>query len=164
MATWTNSDGLEVRFGLDRTTENVTGVTAVTPFKHIKHKIVGADLPDTDNGAVDADAAFIPAGSVITRAFVYVTDEFAGATATMDIGLKVAAGTAISADGIDADIAVTALDALGDTIICDGAYIADGDLTGVRLTADAYISVSYETAAFTAGEAILVVEYLDLEV
>ena len=163
MATWTNDDGLEVRFGLDRTTENVTGNLAVSPFKTITHKIVGADLPDTDNGAVDADAAFIPAGSVITRAFVYVTTAFAGATATLDLGLKLAAGTAISADGIDADIAVTALDAIGDTILCNGAYIADGDLTGVRLTADAYISASYETAAFTAGQATLFVEYLAAE-
>jgi hypothetical protein len=163
MATWTNSDGLEVRFGLDRTTENVTGVNAVSAFKTMTHKIVGADLPDTDNAAASGDAAFIPAGSVITRAFVYVTTAFAGATATLDLGLKVAAGTAISADGIDADIAVTALDAAGDTILCNGTYIADGDLTGVRLTADAYVSASYETAAFTAGEAILVVEYLDIE-
>ena len=163
MATWTNDDGLEVRYNLSRTTENVTGVNAHTPFKTITHHIVGTDLPDTDNAAAGGDDAFIPAGSVITRAFVYVKTAFAGDTATMDLGLKLAAGTAISADGIDADIAVTALDAAGDTILCNGTYIADGDLTGVRLSADAYISASYETAAFTAGDAILYVEYLDVE-
>tara|TARA_R110000868_G_scaffold40490_7_gene139714 strand:- start:4205 stop:4699 length:495 start_codon:yes stop_codon:yes gene_type:complete len=163
MATWTNQDGLEVRFNLDRATVVDSGTLAVSPFKHITKKITGTELPDTDNVAADADAAFIPAGSVITRAYVYVTGAFAGATATMDLGLKLAAGTAISADGIDADIAVAALDAVGDTILCNGAYVADGNLTGVRLTADAYISASYETAAFTAGQATLVVEYLDLE-
>jgi hypothetical protein len=78
----------------------------------------------------------------------------------LDIGLKVAAGTNTDDDGIDS-IAVGILDAIGDTINCDGAYVSSaGNLTGLRITADQYIMTTWDTAAFTAGAATLVVEYL----
>ena len=158
---WTNSDGLVVRFGTDKGTEKNSGTTEDGVHRTLVHKFAFGDVANTDVTAADPESPFIPADSVITRATLYVTTAFVGATATLDIGLKVAAGTNTDDDGIDAAIAVTALDAIGDAITCNGAYVASvGNLTGLRITADQYIMTTWDTAAFTAGAATLVVEYL----
>ncbi len=158
---WTNSDGLVVRFGTDKGTEKNSGTTEDGVHRTLVHKFAFGDIANTDVTAADPESPFLPADSVITRATLYVTTAFVGATATLDIGLKVAAGTNTDDDGIDAAIAVTALDAIGDTINCNGAYVASvGNLTGLRITADQYIMTTWDTAAFTAGAATLVVEYL----
>ena len=165
MATWDNFDGLEVNFGLDRSVKMPGGRTANNVRKSLVHKFTYEDIANTDTAAPSPHEASIPAGAVIVSATLYVTTAFVGATATLDIGLKVAAGTNTDDDGIDSAIAVTALDAVGDTILCDGALVLQetGDLTAVRFTADQYIMTTYDTAAFTAGEATLVVEYLEIE-
>lgn len=162
---WTNEDGLIVKFGTERSEVLNQGVTAAPVFRTLEYKIDDAsELGDTDTAAADPSAAFIPNGSVITRAFFYVETVFtSGGSAVLDLGLKQADGTNIDDDGIDAAVALTALDALGDTILCDGAVIADGNLTGQRLTADAYIMATYDTAAYTAGAGTLVVEYIAFE-
>ncbi len=158
---WTNSDGLVVRFGTDKGTEKNSGTTEDGVHRTLVHKFAFGDIANTDVTAADPESPFLPADSVITRATLYVTTAFVGATATLDIGLKVAAGTNTDDDGIDGLIAVTALDAIGDTINCNGAYVASvGNLTGLRITADQYIMTTWDTAAFTAGAATLVVEYL----
>jgi hypothetical protein len=158
---WTNSDGLVVRFGTDKGTEKESGSTEANVHRTLVHKFAFGDIANTDVTAADPESPFIPADSVITRATLYVTTAFVGATGVLDIGLKVADGTNTDDDGIDAAIAVTALDAIGDTINCNGAYVSSaGNLTGLRITADQYIMTTYDTAAFTAGAATLVVEYL----
>jgi len=163
MSTWTNEDGLEVRFGLSRSESINEGVTSGPATKTLIHKFDYTDIANTDTAAPAADAPFIPADSIITRAYLYVTTAFAGSSAALDIGLKIADGTNTNDAGIDAAVAVTALDAVGDTILCDGALVVEptGDLTGVRFTADQYIMTTWDTAAFTAGAATLVVEYLE---
>lgn len=162
---WSNEDGLVVRFGTEKAEVTNQGATAANVHKTLVHKFTYADVADTDTAAASPNDSFIPAGSVIVRATLYVTTAFVGATAVLDLGLKVAAGTNTDDDGIDAAIAVTALDAAGDVIRCDGAYVLaeTGNLTGIRLTADQYIMTTYDTAAFTAGAATLVVEYLEIE-
>jgi len=163
--TWTNEDGLVVRFGKENAEVVNQGTTAANVKKSLVHKFDYTDIADTDTTAPDPLLPVIPAGSVIVSATLYVTTAFVGATGTLDIGLKTADGTNTDDDGIDAAIAVTALDAVGDVIQCDGAYVMDqtGNLTGIRLTADQYIMTTYDTAAFTAGAATLVVEYLEIE-
>jgi hypothetical protein len=157
---WTNSDGLVVRFGTDKGTEKESGSTEANVHRTLVHKFAFGDIANTDVTAADPESPFIPADSVITRATLYVTTAFVGATGVLDIGLKVAAGTNTDDDGIDS-VAVTVLDAIGDTINCNGAYVSSaGNLTGLRITADQYIMTTWDTAAFTAGAATLVVEYL----
>ena len=159
---WTNSDGLVVRFGTDKGTEKESGSTEANVHRTLVHKFAFGDIANTDVTAADPESPFIPADSVITRATLYVTTAFAsGGAGVLDIGLKVAAGTNTNDAAIDASIAVTVLDAIGDTINCDGAYVSSaGNLTGLRITADQYIMTTWDTAAFTAGAATLVVEYL----
>lgn len=156
MAIWTNSDGLEVRFGLDRTTEQPSGRTAGEEKTLVWTVADATTIADTDTAAVAGDEAFIPAGAIIKDAYFVVDTAFAGATAVLDIGLKQAAGTNIDDDGIDAAIAVTDIDAADDVIVCDGALI------GTRMANDSYIMMTYDTAAFTAGAGKLVVKYIEI--
>ena len=93
--TWTNDDGLVVRFGAERASSADSGQVA-----GIKEYIV-LDLPDATAlplvGAIAApaeDAPRIPASSVITNAWMVATTDFtSGGAATMDIGLMDAAGS-----------------------------------------------------------------------
>jgi hypothetical protein len=106
-----------------------------------------------------ANDAFIPAGSYITGASLVVTTAFtSGGSATLNIGLYNAAGTAIDADGIDATVAVADL-AANKAVACNGALVGGTATVGA---ADAYVSWDYDTAAFTAGAAKLVIEYIEV--
>lgn len=109
------------------------------------------DLPD--NGA-DAANLTIPANSRIKEATLHVITAFAGGT-SYDIGLEQTDGTVIDADGIDAAVALAAIDAVGETVDCDGALVANTAGVGAN---DAQIVVS-ENGTFTAGKARLRVVY-----
>lgn len=154
MATWTNSDGLELRFGLDRTTQATTGIKSQEEHVVVLDIEDATALVDADTTAVDGDAAFIPAGSIITDAYLHVTTAFtSGGLATLDLGTKAAAGTIIDDDGIDVAIAVAAL-------TLNSVTVGDGALVNAYVSADSWLYASYDTAAFTAGAGKLYVKYI----
>ena len=154
MPTWTNEDGLLVRFPLDNGATEVTdGSTSVTPVKFVQKVLDATTLADADTAAVAGDRPYIPAGAVIRNAIFVVDTAFtSGGSAVLDIGLKQAAGTTIDDDGIDAAIAVAGL-TLG------AGFESDGALVGTKLVNDSYVTFTYDTAAFTAGAGTLVIEY-----
>jgi hypothetical protein len=117
-------------------------------------EIKGADLADSDVARQLAYGITIPADALLESAKLFVTTAFVGATATMDIGTyDASSGAAIDDNGVAAALAVASLS--------DNAVIAcAGALIGTVLAANSKIGVSYNTAAFTAGEATLVVEYV----
>ncbi len=75
---------------------------------------------------------------------------------TLDIGLQQEDGTDISETGIDAAIAMTAIDAVGETVVCDGASI------GTVLTYNSYVTIDIDTADYTAGRAKLIVQMMSI--
>jgi hypothetical protein len=155
---YTNADGLRVLMHGDQGTVRKDGVTNHGVYRK---KIDLTTLGTSISGARDAYDAFIPAGAVIEDAVLVVTTAAtSGGSATLTIGTYNAAGTAIDADGIDATIAVTALDADNDVVRLDGAQAA-----GVlgKLAVDGYVEAIYGTAVFTAGEVELVVHYTKVE-
>ncbi len=159
MATyWNNSDGLQVRFGTLDAQHPPGVIPSRGPQTEIVYTIVGTELPDTNlTGEIISHGPVIPAGALVTSATLDITTAFdsAGDAGTLDIGTyKVSDGTALDADGIDADIAQGDIDAVGDQIACDGAHVG-----GALITADCYLGATYETAAFTAGVGTLVVKY-----
>jgi hypothetical protein len=155
---YTNADGLRVLTHggqgdvIDRgVTEAGSLVIDIADFTAIGSTFGAADI--------DVNKAVIPAGSVITSAtLVMTTAATSGGAATLTIGTYNAAGTAIDADGIDAAVAITVIDADGDVVRCDGAQ------TGVAgyLAADAHVGLIYGTAAYTAGAGKLIVEFKKL--
>lgn len=156
MATWTNADGLEVRFNLDRTTEQPSGRTSATEKTLVWTIADATALGDTDTAAAAGDEAFIPAGAIIKDALLVVDTQFISAgSAALDIGLKQAAGTNIDDDGIDAAIAVASLTA-------DAVVVSDGALVGTRLANDSYVMVTYDSASFNAGSGKVVIKYIEV--
>lgn len=155
MATWTNEDGLLVRFDLSRgPAVRVDGTKNAEDHRLVVNLPDATALATTDTAAAVADEAFIPAGAIITRAYFVVDTAFtSGGSATLDIGTKQADGTNIDDDGIDAAVAVAAL-AANAVIAADGALVP-----GRAVTHNSYIMFTYNTAAFTAGAGRLIVEY-----
>jgi len=155
MGIWNNDDGLEVRFGIDRSTSVPSGNTSAEEKVHVFDIPDATALGDTDTAAVSGDAAFIPAGAIVKDAYLVVDTAFtSGGSAVLDLGFKEADGTNIDDDGIDAAIALGAIDADDDVITADGALI------GTRLANDSYVMATYDTAAYTAGAAKLVIKYV----
>jgi hypothetical protein len=75
----------------------------------------------------------------------------------LTIGTYTQAGAAVDADGIDAAVALAAIGA-DKAVACDGAAVGGTATVG---GADVYVEAIYGTAAFTAGEAKLVIEYIE---
>lgn len=156
---WTNNDGLKILFGTEQATQGYGGV--------VKHDgegvIVRWDLDSslfasTDTKYLILDNVYLPAGAIIREASLYVTTGFVGSGATLDIGLVRKDGTEIDYDGIDAAIAVTALDTIGERVSCDGALVASTG--GGALGYDGYLCIDTDTATFTAGKAQLYIKYI----
>ena len=152
---WTNEDGLQVRFDLERSAPRVDGSTSA------KERLLIVDVPDataiadTDTAApTNLDEAYLPAGAYVTEAIFYVDTAFtSGGSAVLDIGLKQADGTNIDDDGIDSAIAVASLTVRSGTA-CDGALLPS------KMQYDSYVMFTYDTAAFTAGAGRLVIKYI----
>lgn len=167
---WTNADGLNVAMGIEQGKERGRGGeinsfdgshTIVIPIDATD--LVGYDNDANNDGTLDSFSgmqASIPAGAMITSATVVVgATAFAApgtaGAACLDIGLYKMAGTAIDADGIDAAIIESELEA-GDTVVCNGALVGKtiGDDVG-------YIKCTGTSGNVpTAGKAKLVLKYI----
>lgn len=98
----------------------------------------------------------IPVNAVITRASWQTLVPFAGGT-SYNVGLYNYSGGAVSAAGIFSALALASIDTAGETNISAGALIgvaAGGTAPGSHVGVVA-------TGTFTAGQARLVIEYLD---
>lgn len=151
---WTNSDGLVVGFGARSVETNSGGQPRSDQMRQqVKVRIKALDLNDSDVSEQLIHGVTIPADSLLESAKLFVTTAFAGATAVLDIGTYDSAGSAVDDDGIDSAIAVA-------TLVDNAVVTCDGALIGTVLASNQRIGLSYDTAAFTAGEAWLVVEYI----
>lgn len=169
---WNNKDGLSVGFGR-REDDNTAAVASRRgSLETLRQVVTLADLEDTDSVTSASfelgNAASIPRGSYITAARVIPTVTAVGATATLDIGTYdkeylTAAGaddiTVDDADGIDVDIAVAAL-AVGTITAANGALVGGTVSVGATSNSDVVVIAAYQTAAFTAGEIIIEVDYV----
>jgi hypothetical protein len=154
---YVNADGLEILAAGDAGTAAKRGTSLSSQKKALVMTITGTDLSSSADTPQDHDA-FIPAGSYITGAHLIVTTAFtSGCSATLTIGTYQQDGTTVDADGIDATIALAAL-AANKGVACDGAAVGGTATVGAN---DVYIEANYGTAAFTAGEAKLVIEYIE---
>lgn len=166
---WTNADGLTIRYGAEQAAPTVPSMAQVVTYGcksqmviDVNYDNLPAETSDLDNdGTRDGwnnHDPFIPGGSYITAAYLIVETAFAGGT-SYDFGLSKQDGTAISANGLDDDVLLAALDA-------DSVVVLDGALVGgtVTIGADnAYLKV-VATGTFTAGKAKLVIEYITVDV
>jgi len=172
MTIYTNSDGLVQYYGPRTTNEiaiarqhiNDSGsertIELDVEYTHIGSGIsTFLDQDSNFNGSNDSFStshAYIPANAIITDVKFYVKTAFtSGGSATLEVGLYAKAGGAIDADGLIAAQAVAGLTA--NTAIVGAGALATNDNVG---TANAYVGMTYGTAAFTAGSGRLVVRYV----
>ena len=154
---YVNADGLEVLTAGEQGTPAKRGTSLSSQKKSLVMNITGTEVPTSVATPQDHDA-FIPAGSYITGAHLIVSTAFtSGGSATLTVGSYTQAGAAVDADGIDAAVAVAALVA-DKAVACDGALVGGTATVGA---ADVYIEAIFGTAAFTAGVAKLVIEYIE---
>lgn len=159
---YTNADGLLVLTDRDQGALGGEGVTARSVRQSIVVDITAANTGSSFGASnIDQLAPTLPANCIIVNADLVVTTPFASSGGgTLTIGTYNAAGTAIDADGIDATIAVTAIDGDGDVVQCDGAQVSGLVTVG---GAAAYIGWNWGTAVFQSGAAKLIVEYIKVE-
>lgn len=151
-----NQDGLRQRFGVRPTENSIAGSKApANGEKVVEVYVRGEDVPDVAV-APDTRSAYIPAGARLTSATLIVQEAFVGATAVLDIGTFNLAGTLVADDNVDAAVAVASLTANA-VIACDGTLVG----TVITATGGVRVAFSYDTAAFTAGSAKLILKYIE---
>lgn len=167
-STWTNADGLVVGFGTHTVDNGVPSVTAGRgSVKTMTFKFNGIDLVTTGSvvaGTQLPQSAVIRRGSIIQRAKLQTVVAFtSGGAATLSIGTfkDGAAGTVDVAAGISSALAITTIDAVGETVVCAGTLVNGTIPLGATSDSDVVVIPSWGTAAFTAGSAVLTIEYIE---
>lgn len=123
--------------------------------KQITYNFSYDDLP---GGSTDLLWAYVPSGAAITNCYIKATTNFAGGT-SYDIGLiQSDDSTAIDLDGIFDAVTLAQCNAGAD--MREHAGTNSGALIAQELAADGYLKV-VATGTFTAGEAELVLEYIE---
>lgn len=151
---WDNGDGLVVGFGtrtVDRHAFKINDSYGATQklYMDFDWSDLGTSLAATDPQLTQGPV--IPSGAVLLSATIKVTEAFAGGT-DIDVGVyNSETGAVVDAAGIDAAVATASL-TLGAEIACDGADI------NTAVGVDSKIGV-IRTGTFTAGKAVLEVEY-----
>jgi hypothetical protein len=155
---WLNGDGLLVKFGTEEALMGGGGEYRWNgPFTEVEFDVQWNRLNAFGTVTILDETVRIPNGVLLTYAeFEPVVAFTSGGSATLSIGLHdLDRTTAYNATGIDATIALTAIDAVGETVVCDGALIN----TVLANDQPSLVSVTVGTANFTAGRGKLRLRY-----
>lgn len=173
--------GARNNYGPREVARKEAGILAEGIRKTLVVPIAFDNLPSAANSGNDAVAQFIPAGCPVIRSFLKPITAFTGGTGTgLQIGLEQANGTDIDADGLFLDAQVVSANLVATNFIAgrgacnleapDAAATAHGDADGVYVrgatgpvpSVNAYPVVTAVTGPYTAGAAVLYIEYLDV--
>lgn len=168
---WENSDGLAVGFGVHTVDNDVPAVVGgsgavKTAVAYLKDATALEAVGSLTVASFPPQGIIIPRGSRILEASFQVTTAFTtSASGALNIGTNTGrvdgAYTADDENGIDAAIAVTALDAIGAVVACDGALVGGVTSCGAAATSDVQLCFGYTTGVFTAGAGVLTVRYIE---
>lgn len=162
MGTWTNNDGLHIKYGTDEVTSAAPGgeMLVFGPERVVEVKIELADLTATET--IMNDTVFIPDNAQIM--WVETVAEVAAATGTaIDVGvIKFDRSTEGDYNGFLAAFETGDMDAVGETRrfyqthTVPASITGTGALVGEIMTYPGYISASRTDAtAFTAGQLLV---------
>lgn len=153
IADWVNADGLPINFGTNKAKVGHGGEFRWNgPMEEYEFDVIWDELEAFGTVTYLARTVKIPDGVLLTDATIEVTEAFtSGGAATLTLGLHNADGTAYDADGIDATVALTALDTVGETTVCDGALI--NTILANPAKRYSYVTATVGTANYTAGKA-----------
>jgi hypothetical protein len=152
MGTWMNSDGLYIKFGTDEADHGVAGeYSTLGPQRMVEAKLTLTEAALT--AAIVDDNVWLPAGARIEKVEVIAeTAATSGGAAVLNVGLqRQDRSTELDYDGLVAALALTAINAAGETNSLTPGSTGAGALIGTTLANAGYLTFDYDTAAFTAG-------------
>jgi hypothetical protein len=159
---WVNNDGLIVRYGTQEGRVVRGGETpAAGEYRTELVKFTLADLATTEKYVGGGIGVVLPRNARIDSVEV-ITETVAtsGGSATLDIGLiRNDISTTYDDDGLVAALPLTSLNVAGEKTVLAAGETYAGALVGTVLANVGVITASYNTAAFTAGEVTLRVNY-----
>jgi|JI91814BRNA_FD_contig_31_5853560_length_1168_multi_4_in_0_out_0_2 hypothetical protein len=148
---WTNSDGLYIKYGPDKATAKKAGEFVKTgDVREVFLTLTLSELTETET--ILDDTCFLPAGARIQE-IETVTHTAAATGVAVDLGLiRMDRSTELDYDGLLAAIPTASMNAAGEKNIFSDNTTYDGALVGTTLAYNGYISASRTTStAFTAG-------------
>lgn len=161
MATdWTNNDGLRVKFGANEATPSIVGTYRAAGAVRGCMEI-NLDLTTlADAAAIINYNSKLPDGALIESIEVLATEAATGTNAVLDVGVI---DEDLTSNGDDdallVALAQTAYAAVGDNNTYTQGDSGHGALVGTILTKSLYLTASYDTAAFTAGQLKIRINY-----
>jgi hypothetical protein len=160
MGTWTNNDGLYIRFGTDEAVHAKGGDFRPSGGKHITEVEITATSLGTAAAILD-NTVTIPAGARIEKVEVVAeTACTSGGAAVLNVGLiDQDRTTAIDADGLVAALALASINVVGELNTLSVGVTGAGALVGTTLTNAGLLTADYDTAAFTAGVVVVRVHW-----
>lgn len=169
--TWTNSDGLFIKFGAtEGTVGGITGIGWAAEYSRLadgRHMVEVVLNPMTaipssaaSGAGIVSDTVTIPSGARMDEIQVFCDTVATGTGATLNLGLvDQDRSTEIDYDGFLAALALTSIDAAGERTTVTAGSTSAGALLGTTLTNTGLISVDYDTAAYTAGKIRIYILY-----
>jgi hypothetical protein len=162
---WHNNDGLYVKFGELEAVPSVAGEHSYDGLTHELEFEIADFTTLTDANAIIDSNIKLPDGALISKITLIVTEAAtSGGSAVLDIGVidedRASNG---DDDALVAAEAVADMGTIGNTIEYVQGATGHGVLVGTILTKSVYITVGYDTAAFTAGAAKVLIEYFMTE-
>lgn len=166
MGTWTNNDGLFIKLGADEARVGTTVGWAgeymdATDGSHVVEVILTPMTALATGSTIVSDTVTIPSGAKIESVWLF-TDVAAtsGGAAALNVGLiDQDRTTAFDSNGFLEAIALTSIDAVGETTVYTLGTTGAGTLVGATLSNTGLIVADYDTAAYTAGRVRIRIKY-----
>lgn len=151
---WYNSDDLYVKFGTEEATPGKAGGYNLLGPQQMVELFISNMTSVTATAAIQDYNIVIPKNARIEKVELItqtaVTD--AGGTSVLNVGLKKTDNaTELDYNGLLAALPLASFNAAGETYtaIIGATYV--GALVGTTLSENGYLTVDYDTEAFTAG-------------
>lgn len=157
--TWKNSDGLYVKSGVDEATRSVAGESMFDGMYHDVEFTIQAMTSVVSAGGATAivdDNFMFPTGARIEKCEVIVETACTGTGATLDIGLiRYDRSTELDYNGIVAAQILSTLTPAGTITTHTAGSTYAGALLGTTTANPGYLTINYNTAAYTAGKVVV---------
>lgn len=158
MGTWLNNDGLELKYGIDKTKADLVGEFRYDgPVRCLEIDLVAVRMPAVaSNSVVIEDTNSLPKGAVIERIEIVKYTTFVGSGATLNIGLiDTDRSSNASANALVDAATIAELNAGGTNV---AGWVGAG-VNAAALTAPKLITWEVDTAAITQGDGELRIYY-----
>tara|TARA_R110000803_G_scaffold117369_1_gene185917 strand:- start:217 stop:705 length:489 start_codon:yes stop_codon:yes gene_type:complete len=156
---WTNSDGLYVRFGTEKAEVAAGGSFASnTGSTVLEIDLVFGDFL-TAASVVDYNQT-IPSGAFIEKIEIMTTTACVGSTCVVNVGLiRKDLTTELDYNGLIAALPITSFNAAGETVTVENGHAQVGALVGTATANAGIVTVDWDTAAMTAGAVTMRIFY-----